>query len=350
MAKPPLKTTPVKQIKVPGAAAKAEKAEAKVQQRLTPTKTGSPSPNPNSVVGSAGPTVVEVTQRAPEDFAAQYGVQAALVNSTPELQGLFNQAVAEKWTAAKFNAAFMNTTWYKNNSDTWRNAEATRLTDPASWNEQLNIAKDTVRRQSVQLGFELDDAQVDQLANQALYLAGGTAGNIDATSLKTHVVETGRITGKGGTALQAMDKLKSEAYANGISYNDGWYETAAKDVLQGTGTMEAWSKQIKDAAKSKYAALASQLDAGMTVRDVVSPYIQDLSSTLERSVNDISLDDPLIQKAITNLDESGKPTIIPLWKFNQMARLDDRFFQTQKANQEFMSLATEIGRQHGKTI
>jgi hypothetical protein len=315
-----------------------------------PKASGPKTGGANTAATSTGAVATNVVEKAPVDFAAQYGVQAALVNSTPELQALFNQAVSEKWTPAKFQAAFQNTGWYKTNSDTWRSAEATRLTDPASWAEQLNITKSIIRRQSVQLGFELNEEQVAKLADQSLYLAGGSSANIDATTLKTQVVEVGRITGEGGTALQAIDKLKSEAYANGITYNDGWFETAAKDVLVGTGTMEGWSKQIKDAAKSKYASLSDQLDAGLTVRDIASPYIQELASTFEVDQNTVGLEDPMMQRALTGLNESGQPYLTPLWQFQRELKQDDRYFKTNKANQEFTGLATEIAREFGKAV
>lgn len=296
------------------------------------------------------PTPTTTPILSAEDFSAQYGVQAALVNSNPELKSLFDKAVAEKWTPAKFQASFQNTNWYKSNSDNWRVAETARITDPASWNQQIGLAADIIRRKSVELGFELDPLQVNNLASQALYSAAGTAANINDTWLKTQVIEVGRITGAGGTALQTIDLLKKSAYDNGIEYNESWFENAARDTLLGTGTINGWQKQIKDAAKSKYAALAEQLDAGMNVRDIASPYIQQMATTLESDINTISLDDPLMQRALTNLDESGKPSLTPLWKFQRELKQDERYFKTNKANQEFTDLATEIARQFGKAV
>jgi hypothetical protein len=289
-------------------------------------------------------------KKTPADFAAEYGVQAALVNSDPALKSLFDQAVAQKWTAAKFTAAFQNTDWYKGHADTWRVAEASRLSDPASWTAQLNLAANTIRNQSVQLGFELDEAQVQNLANQSLYMAGGTAGNVDTTWLKTQVAETGRLTGKGGTSLQLIDTLKTAAYKNGVSYNEGWYEAAAKDVLTGAGAANEYEKIIKDAAKSKYAALAPQLDAGMNVMDIASPYFQSMAAKLEADQNTLTLDDPLIQRALTGLNEKGEPQIKPIWQFEQEVKKDNRYFQTNTAHREFLDVSTEIARQFGKAI
>jgi hypothetical protein len=285
---------------------------------------------------------------APVDFASAYGVQAALVNSNPELKALFDSAVTGKWTPAKFNAAFTNTSWYKTHSDTWRTAEAARTTDPASWTEQLNATKELIKQTATGLGFALGDSEIESLASQSLYLAGGSSSRVDPSILKKHVAETGRITGQGGTALQTMDSLKTAAYANGVQYNDDWFSNAAKNILTGDGTVEAWNKQIKDAAKSKYAALAPQLDAGMSVMDVASPYMQQMAATFELDPAVMTLDDPLMQKALTNLDKESKPSLKPLWQFQQELKQDDRYFKTNKAHQDMTGLATEIARQFGK--
>lgn len=284
-----------------------------------------------------------------EDYAAQYGVQIALVNSDPTLKDLFARAVAGKWTAAKFQAEFQNTAWYKTHSDAWRMAEATRLSDPASWTEQITLASDAIRQQMASLGFSLDDAQVASLASQSLYLAGGSASSINASWLKSHVVEMGKITGAGGTVMSVIDQLKSAAYAQGVSYNDSWFENAAKGVVQGTNSVEDWARQIRDAAKSKYPTLAAQLDAGQSVMDVASPYIQQMAATFEMDPNVIKLEDPTIQRALTNINSTNnQPELTPLWQFSRTLKQDNRYFQTNQAHQDMQSLASEIARQFGR--
>mgnify|MGYP006270075613 CR=1 FL=1 len=282
------------------------------------------------------------------DWAKEYGTQVAIVNSDAGLKDLFNKAVAEKWTGPKFQAEFQNSTWYKTHADTWRVAEAARLTDPASWKEQLANATTLVRQQANDLGFQLDDTQAANLAKNALYLAGGTAASIDNNMLKTHVVEVGKITGQGGTALSTMDALKQAAFRNGVQYNDAWYQTAAKDIVAGTGNIQKWNKQITDTAKSRYPVLASQLDAGMTVMDVASPYMQQMAATFEVDPNAIKLDDPTIQKALTNLNKDSQPELKPLWQFSRELKQDDRYFKTNQAHQDMAGMATEIARQFGR--
>jgi len=284
---------------------------------------------------------------APVDFATAYGVQAALVNSDPSLKALFQQAVTSKWTPDKFNAELANTDWFKNHSDAWRTAEAARLADPASWSEQVTLTSDMIRQTATSMGFELDDTQVANLANQSLYLSGGVSGRIDPAILKTHVAETGRVTGQGGDALKVMDNLKSFSYAMGVSYNDDWYSNAAKNIATGDGTIDAWNKQIKDIAKSKYAAFADQIDAGATVMQVASPYINSMANILEINPTDVKLDDPSINRALTNLGQDSKPALQPLWQFEQEMRKDPRWGNTQNARQSLDSTANTILKSFG---
>jgi hypothetical protein len=285
------------------------------------------------------------------DFASDYGVQAALINSDPELKELFNKAVDGKWTSNKFNAAFQNTNWYKKHSDTWRVAESSRLADPASWNEQRNLTLDNIRRQSSALGFQLSESQVAKLADQSLYLSGGTAANIDETILKSHVAEVGRITGTGGTASATIDTLKKNAYNYGVSYGDEWFNKATKSILTGTGesgNATYWNNIIKNNAKSQLPALSDLIDSGLDARTAADGYITKMASTFELDPNQVNLQDPLMQKAFTNIGQDGKPSLKPLWQFQQELKQDDRYFKTSRAHQDMTGLATEIARQFGK--
>jgi hypothetical protein len=285
------------------------------------------------------------------DWASEYGVQAALVNSNTELKTLFNQAVTGKWTPAKFQATFQNTTWYKTHADTWRVAETARLTDPASWKEQINQAKTQIAQQSSALGFTLSDDQVERLATQSLYLAAGSASNIDQTSLKTHLMETGRITGQGGQVMTNIDALKNNAYNYGLHYSDQWFTDASKAILSGTGAtgnQQYWVDQMRNDAKSQFPSLAAQIDAGADSRTAADGYISKMASTLEIDPKSINMQDPLLRKALTSTtDSSGNVTPTPLWQFDQDLKKDDRYFKTNQAHQDMLGLSSQIARNFG---
>jgi hypothetical protein len=287
-----------------------------------------------------------VRAKTSADWAVEYGTQAALVNSNPELKALFNKAVAEKWSPAKFKASFENTGWFKNNGPTWRMAETARLSDPGAWNSSLTDVKNRIAQAAKDMGFELNPADVNKLANDTLYLSWGKG--VDEALLKQHVAATGRITGTGGEVAVTMEKLKQSASAMGVQYGDDWFANAAQSTLSGQSNYDFYDKKIKEDAKSKYAAFAGQIDGGQTVAAIASPYIQSMARILELSPTDITLDDPTINQALINYDAQNNPTAKPVWAFERELKQDDRYFKTNQSAQEMTGLASEIARQFGK--
>jgi len=287
-----------------------------------------------------------VKVKTASDFAAEYGTQAALVNSNPELQSLFNQAVAEQWSPAKFKATFENTNWFKSNGPTWRMAETARLSDPGSWNASLTEIKAKIQQTSRDMGFELNPADVDKLANDTLYLSWGKG--VDDSMLKQHVAATGRITGTGGEVATTMQKLKEQAGSMGVQYADDWFANAAQSTLAGQSNIDYYNQKIRDDAKSKYAAFADQIDAGQTVAAIASPYVQSMARILELPSTDIDLNDPTISQALQGFDAQNKPVAKPVWEFERELKQDDRYFKTNTAVRDMTGLASEIARQFGK--
>lgn len=288
---------------------------------------------------------VTTPPKTTEDWASQYGAQAALVNSDPQLKSIFDQAVAEEWTPARFQASFQNSDWYKNHAQSWRDAETARITDPGTWNQSISNLSDQIRLSATNMGITLDDAAVAKLAIQTAYTSWGKG--VDTNAVRSHVIEYGKITGSGGEVAQTVDKLKNYAYSMGVKYSDDWYNQQAESVLSGKATIDESSSAIKDIAKSKYAAFASQIDAGSTVMQVASPYINSMANILEMDPNTISLDDPHLNKALTGLNKDSQPVLSPLWQFETQLRKDPRWGKTQNARQATDSAARSILQSFG---
>jgi len=306
----------------------------------TPTPVPTPKPKPKSKVTPKTNVVTPQTVSKPIDFAAAYGVQAALVNSDPGLKTLFDKAVAEKWTPQRFSTEFQNSSWYQGHAQSWREAETARLTDPKTWDQSIKDLSAQIKQTATSMGISLTDQQITDLANQTSFSSWGKG--IDTGLLRTHIVDTGRISGTGGEASQTIDKLKNYAYNMGVSYNDDWYNTQAQNVLSGKATLEESNNAIKDIAKSKYGAFADQIDAGATVQQIASPYMNSMANILELNSADIKLDDPNINKALTNLTQDSKPALQPLWQFETELRKDPRWAKTKNARDAIDSTARSV--------
>jgi len=284
---------------------------------------------------------------APTDWATLYSAPAALVNSSAELKSLFDKAVAGKWTAANFQKQFQSSVWYQTHAQTWRDAETARTTDAGTWKQSIEDISQSIQKTAAGMGINLTADEISKLADQTAHISWGLGVNLD--TLRSHIIEVGKITGKGGEVAQTIDKLKSYASSMGVQYNDSWYTDQATAVLGGKATIEDSNSTIKDLAKSKYAAFANQIDAGQTIDQIASPYMNSMANILELSPSAINLQDPTINKALTNLDPTtNQPTAQPLWQFESALKQDNRYFKTIQSHQQMADIATGIAQTFGK--
>lgn len=207
--------------------------------------------------------------------------------------------------------------------------------------KQIKAAKESVKAYATDLGISLDDKQIASIANE--YAAGGLSAEV----VKSRIAQIGKIEYDKGAAATTVDSLKSTASDYGIRYNDDYYRQATRSILNGSSTIDTFVKQIKELAKSRYPSYVEQIDAGLTPDKIASPYMQTMASILELNPNDITLNDPTISKALTSINAEGKPTVMPLWQFEQQLKQDPRWRYTNNAQQELMGTGTAILRKFG---
>lgn len=338
-------------IKKEGTGSTKKASTQTTSSTTTPTKTGSTKTTTSkTTTQTTAQPQVQAQAPAPsaEDYYAKYGTQMALVNSDPELKDLFQRAVAEGWTTDKFVTLFQNTNWYRGNGISWRGAQTAKMSDPGQWAVAMEDARVKIRSISNKIGFSLGDADVEKLAEQTLYSSWGKG--VDEGVLRKQIVEMGKITGTGGEALNIIDQLRKSSYNNGQSFSDEWYANAATSVLSQDGDITTYQKLIRDTAKSQYPGLNAQLDAGMSVREAANGWISRMSQLLEVNDVDVDLNDPLLKRALTNIDANGQASVTPLWKFEQEVKKDERYFKTNTARRDMLDLSTEIARQFGKAV
>jgi len=237
---------------------------------------------------------------------------------------------------AKAANILAKTTWYRNNGVAVTQRMAQAKTAPGVFSKKIADTADEIQTQANTLGFELSDEQAKAIARDA-YIYGNA---FNSNKVIERIAGAGELT--GGQAMDTVDVLKAHSANMGVSYDDGWYTEAARNIAQNESTADDWKRQINDVAKSKYAAFADQIDKGMTVAQVASPYINSMSQILEVPPATISLTDPTINKALTNLDADSKPALQPIWQFETGLRKDPRWASTKNARDALDSGAREI--------
>lgn len=280
-----------------------------------------------------------------EELMEQYGLSAALINSSKELKNLFNKAVSGGWSAAKFQASLKNSKWWKTQSSTLRKYLTTKFTDPATWKQQQSAAMYAVNALAVTVGLgnQISGGKASSLLKTAMYnktaLGWSDARIKDWLGSKT-TTHGGMMWGEAG---EAFDKLHELAYLNGMRYSS-WYVDEARKIVSGKSTMEAAEAKIRREAAAKFSAFKEQILAGQNALDLAAPYIKTVSQLLEIAETDVDLFDKHVYGAM-NGSKAGAN--YPLWQFENDVRNDPRWRKTNNARESMMTVARQVARDFG---
>lgn len=294
-----------------------------------------------SVGGSAadGPAPQETVKLSPEEQAANYGWSFAFLNSIPEVKKIFDQAVAGTWSADKFQASLRDTNWWKTNSDTMRQAQMAKKTDPATWNATMEATKLQVQMLASEMGAAVPTGQLAKIADSVA--SSGMDEDQIRQVLGQYVTfsKDGTMTGEAGMHAYTM---KQFAHANGISIDDQTLKNQAALVVKKLATTQDFESQIREQAKSAYPGYAAQIDAGQNMQDIAQPYIQTMAKELEIPATSLDMQDPTIKSAMNGLNKDGKPTGKNLLDFETQLRNDPRWSKTKGAQDQTMQVANQV--------
>lgn len=279
-----------------------------------------------------------------DTLAGQLGFAAAFFNSVPELKKLLQNALKQKWTADRFKAEFMKTTWYRTHEADVRQWQELKTRDPATAEAQLNDKLFAIKQQASQMGITLDDARAKQLAEQALMFGYDEAFLTNAIAAEWEYLE-GQT---AGSAAAIETQIESLAWNYGVSVSNSQMQDWIAGVMSGKYNQATLEDYVKDMSKSKYQGMSGLLDAGMNVRQIASPYMQSYANILEVNPDAIDLDDPTIARALQGAPNSqGQIETQSLWSFEKSLKKDPRWMKTKNAHEQMSSLALRIGQDMG---
>lgn len=298
-------------------------------------------------------------------LAQYYGYAYDLIWSIPELRNAFIEATQADDPRAdavvkRFQAAILNSQWYKENDENARRAWEQETRGGADWTDQLDAARELVRQRAVELGYKVQGPDLDRLARAYIYGGWGKPGRQgeldqalggfgveDPTQTGKQNMQVGTEVG-GGKALETAQRLRTLAQRNGVKYDDGWFEGAARSVASGLTTIDTWTQDIFDKAASAYPVFADKIRAGQSAYDLASPYIYAKADTLELNYQTIGLDDPDVQQALTGqMDDKGNAMAMPLYDYKMMLRKRPEWGYTKQASDKAGEITTQILKMFG---
>lgn len=277
------------------------------------------------------PTIDDAT------LAQQYGFALAVLQSDPDLNGVFRQAVAESWTADRFIAAVRNTAWFQKNNETWRNAQMLKSSDPATYASNLSQVRTRLELMASEMGADIWAVR-DRIAENA-YQFGWDDNQIRQTLAGYIKFTDGNTYGRTGQAIQ---ELRARALDQGIKIDDSTLLNYAQRIASGQETLDTYLIKMDQMAASAYPHLAERLRAGETVADISAPYRQTMASLLEMAPDAVDVFDPTVRSALAARNKDGQPQLQTLYEFEVGLRKDPRWAKTNNARDAAMSTTRKV--------
>jgi hypothetical protein len=223
--------------------------------------------------------------------------------------------------------------------------DATKLAEveaTTAYGRGLKDLKDAIEASRLAAGAELDDAEINAIAQEA-YDKGFDRERNSLNAFLDSKFKFGATGAKGKAGEQIAD-LQKIAAANGLDLQKAFgnqLPTWLASLNKGE-SIETFKKQIRDVAKIGMPQnIATLLDNGVDLDTIYSPYRNVMASTLEISPESITLNDPVLRSAVTGDKE------LPIYEFQRQLRKDSRWQYTNQAKEEVSDVALKVLRDFG---
>lgn len=308
---------------------------------IDPNTAGGSQPglSPNPYQDIAAP------QLSLDALRSQYPLVAAVVNAVPELQKIFQEAVAKNWSTDAFISAVQNSHWWATHSDTARQVFALMLSDPATYQRQIDNLQATLSNFAAQLGARPDHQSILNLAIDAL--TNGYQDNQAMLREKfAQYVTPASGLHFGGEAGSDESQLRQAMMDLGVFLPENVLDQNIRSIVGGTSDVNAVEAQLRSQAQAAYPAYAKEIQNGMNVSTIAEPYMQQAMQLLEKGPGEINIMDPLIKGALQHTVD-GKPTPLSLTDFENLVRQQPDWLHTDNARDSMMSVAHQVLQNFG---
>ena len=296
-----------------------------------------------------------------KDLAAMAGIPDEWITENTEIRKLFNRAIKQGWHKSslgqkKFVEAFLSSNTYKRHGANMAAYLVAKDKGGEDFDNLVNAEVDRVAALATQLGATLTDEQLRQFGDRALAFGWDDGelrkiltGNYSFTDGygETYTYDTDLLDYDKGYAQNQITSMRNLAAKNGVTFNDGWYESAVRSIASGLGTPDDFAAQIRKQAAAQFPTWKSQIEAGFDVEDLASPYTSIMMKRLGRSR--VELDDPLLKQAFGGVDDKGNPTVMGTWDFEKLIKRTDEWAESEDGHNEVMGLVRQLGRTMGFT-
>lgn len=277
---------------------------------------------------------------------AEFGFSEAFLATRPDIKKIVDQATEEAWTMDKFLDEVRGTKWWRNLSDSQKAYDVERAENPGEIKRKLASTTLLIRNMATRMGFDTNSANkaAKMLAEQAV------RNGWSEEEIRLYVGARYSHGSSAGMAGQTQSQLKEMASQYGVKLGNRTANDITRAVLQGVRTVEDYETFLRDTAKRQYRAIASDLDAGYTVRQILDPYLQAAADELGVNATTLDTTNSMWNAAITYVPK-GEREPRPMTQDEWMSRVrtDTRYGwdKTNNAQRQAAVLANELSRAMG---
>lgn len=306
-----------------------------VSQHFQQTVGQAPSSN-----GQAGLTA-QLTQQQLAAGLSQDGFVIGLIDHTPELKNIFQEALQKNWSIQETMVALQNSHWYQTHSQAQQQYAEMQYSSPKQLQRKVQQTANDLSQMAHSLGVTIDPKALEGIATNVV------KNGLDQTEQVAALVKgfkyngQGNLLGQSGSDVDTLKQLASE-YAVGVTNQQ--VQSMVQRMLTGNLSPDDVLNFFKTQALSKFPQLKQQFDQGLTVADVASPYKQEMAKLWNDDPNtasNIPTENPTIMKALQQNTPKGAQ-LMPIWQFQQMLKQDPRWLKTTNARDSLMDSTTSL--------
>jgi len=288
----------------------------------------------------------EEVKMSPEELAASYGWSYGFLNGNKDLKKKFAEAIDGSWSPEKFQAEIRDTEWWKKTSETARQSELLKKTDPATYTAQVNATSIAIQQLAAEVGAAIPQSKLKTIVESSIRTGIDQDEDALRNILGQYVTFTKDGTLKGEAGMHEYT-MKQYAASMGVRTNDQAIKNQAQLVIRKLATTQDFESQVREQAISAFPGYEDQINAGATMQDIASPYEQMMAKELELPDNPAGLDDTTIRSALNGLNSDGKPTGMSLADFQSTLRNDPRWAKTTGARDKAVDVGADVLRDMG---
>ena len=308
---------------------------------------------------------VYVNDRATiREIVDKSGFTMELIRAYPELREVFRKLsdmlargkVTEATLYGKFKELIEETAFGKRtNSEIAADLDRYKENNESNWLKRVERAVTRISEFfTAEAGGQMDQAAAEELAIELIYAGEENDQMAVARRVRRWITDnrkpadeegTGSQTGSqeftgGGERGRLRTTLANWFSANGLVVQSETLDGYIDQIQTGGTTIEELKQWYRDNRLAvRYAGYADDFARGMDASEIAMDFRSTMASLLERTIEDISFDDPLVQRAMQRRGEDGKPRPMTSYEFEQEIRGTDEWQQTDNA----MSVYTDIG-------